>query len=181
MADPFLGQILIVGFNFAPVGWATCDGQLLPISQNTALFSILGTTYGGNGTSNFALPNLQAATPVHAGQGPGLSPYVIGETGGTENVTLSLGNVPQHNHALTCDSTVSPSGTPTPTEVLGASKSARPGTVNVYGPATVNSLAALDPSALGAPVGGPGVHNNRQPYLGLMFIIAMQGIFPSRN
>ena len=178
MAEPFLGQIQIVGFNFAPAGWATCDGQLLPISQNTALFSILGTTYGGDGVSTFALPNLQGSAPVHFGQGPGLSPYVLGQVGGSESVTLLPGNLPPHSHSLTGDSGVSPSGTPVPTELFGTSKGARPGTVNVYGPA--NSFTALDASALG-PAGSSVGHNNRQPYLGVMFIIAMQGIFPSRN
>lgn len=179
MAEPFLGQIQIVSFNFAPLGWATCDGQLLPISQNTALFSLLGTTYGGNGTTTFALPNLQASTPLHAGQGAGLSLYYLGEPGGVETVTLSHDNLPQHNHPLVADTAVSLSGTPVTTEVFGTSKSAKPGSVNVYGPAS--SLTPLDNSALGPAVGGPGVHNNRQPYLGLLFIIAMQGIYPSRN
>ena len=104
MADPFLGEIRILPFGFAPQGWASCNGQLLPISQNTALFSLIGTDYGGNGTSNFALPNLQSRVPMHEGEGPGLSQYVIGETGGTENVTLTSGEMPQHSHAVVATS-----------------------------------------------------------------------------
>jgi microcystin-dependent protein len=179
MADPFLGQVLIVGFNFAPFGWATCDGQLLPISQNTALFSILGTSYGGNGTSTFGLPNYQGRTPLHTGQGPGLSPYFSGDSGGAETVSLTPSQIAPHTHTLNADAAVSPSGTPTSTEVFGVSKGAKPGTVNVYGPAT--ALTPFDPTAVG-PSSGTGIpHNNRQPYLGLLFVIAMQGIFPARN
>jgi microcystin-dependent protein len=178
MADPFLGQILIVGFNFAPKGWATCDGQLLPISQNTALFSLLGTNYGGNGQTTFGLPNLQDRTPLGAGQGPGLSNYDLGQVDGSETVTLTTGQLPQHTHTLVADNSVSGSGTPTGTEVFAVSKGAKPGAVNVYD-STAN-LTAMDPSALSA-VGGGQPHNNRQPYLGVLFIIAMQGIFPSRN
>ncbi|HEX3701820.1 MAG TPA: tail fiber protein [Vicinamibacterales bacterium] len=180
MAEPFLGQIQIVGFNFAPFGWATCDGQLLPITQNTALFAILGTTYGGDGINTFALPNLQGRTPLHSGQGIGLSTYSLGETAGPEAVSLTPMQIGPHTHSLKGDSAVSPSGTPTATEVFGVSKSAKPGTVNVYGPAT--SLTPFDTTAVGVPSGAAGTpHNNRQPYLGLLFIIAMQGIFPSRN
>src|SRR5580704_15922794 len=100
MSTPFLGMIITVGFNFAPRGWALCNGQLMPISQNTALFSLLGTTYGGNGTTTFALPNLQSRVPVHFGQGPGLSPYVIGQSGGAETVALTINQLPAHTHAI---------------------------------------------------------------------------------
>lgn len=178
MADPFLGQIQIVAFNFAPVGWASCDGQLLPISQNTALFSILGTTYGGNGVTTFGLPNLQGRTPVGAGQGAGLSPYVLGEQGGVEAVTLTPGQLPSHSHTVNADTAVAVSGAPAANEVLTVTKSAKPGTVNVYGPA--QNLTAMDASCVTATAGGQS-HNNRQPYLGLMFVIAMQGVFPSRS
>jgi microcystin-dependent protein len=178
MATPFLGQIQIVGFNFAPTGWATCDGQLLPISQNTALFAILGTTYGGDGQQTFALPNLRERTPLGAGQGPGLSFYDLGQADGSENVTLLAGQMPAHTHGLVGDGGVSGSGTPAGSEVFGVTKGAKPGAVNVYGPAA--NTAAMDSSALSA-VGGSQPHNNRQPYLGVLFIIAMQGIFPARN
>jgi microcystin-dependent protein len=178
MATPFLGQIQIVGFNFAPTGWATCDGQLLPINQNTALFSILGTTYGGDGRVTFGLPNLRDRTPLGAGGGPGLSFYVLGQVDGSENVTLVAGQMPAHTHGLVGDAGVSGSGTPTGAEVFGVTKGAKPGAVNVYGPAA--NTAAMDPIAL-STVGGSQPHNNRQPYLGVLFIIAMQGIFPSRN
>jgi microcystin-dependent protein len=180
MATPFLGQIQIVGFNFAPTGWATCDGQLLPINQNSALFSILGTTYGGDGRQTFGLPNLRDRTPLGAGQGPGLSPYGLGQVDGSENVTLLAGQMPAHRHGLVGDGDVSASGTPTGTEVFGVTKGAKPGAVNVYGPAANANTAAMDPSAL-STVGGGQPHNNRQPYVGILFIIAMQGIFPARN
>jgi microcystin-dependent protein len=180
MADPFLGQIQIVGFNFAPKGWATCDGQLLPINQNQALFAILGTTYGGDGRTTFGLPDLRDRTPLGAGQGPGLSSYQLGEVDGSETVTLTAAQLPQHTHALMADGSVSGSGTPTGTEVFGVSKGAKPGAVNVYGSAANANTTAMDPSALSA-TGGSQPHNNRQPYLGLLFIIAMQGIFPARN
>lgn len=180
MAEPFLGQIMIVGFNFAPVGWATCDGQLLPISQNTALFSILGTTYGGNGTTNFALPNLRDATPLHLGQGPGLSNYFLGQSGGTPTVTLTTSQLPQHTHTLTGDGSVSAFGTPAESVVFGATRGAKPGAVSVYGPSDANNPALLHASSISSSGSGQP-HNNRQPYLGVMFVIALQGIYPSRN
>jgi microcystin-dependent protein len=179
MAEPFLGQIQIVGFNFAPHGWAACNGQLVPIVQNTALFSILGTSYGGDGETTFALPNLQDSTPLGTGQGPGLSLYNLGDIGGSATVTLFSSQLPGHNHPLIADSSVSGSGTPTDTEVFGVTKGAKPGAVNVYGPAA--NLTAMDASGLGAGPGGGQPHNNRQPYLGVLFVIALQGIFPSRN
>jgi microcystin-dependent protein len=179
MAEPFLGQIQIVGFTFAPRGWATCDGQLMPIVQNTALFAILGTSYGGNGQTTFALPNLQDSTPLGAGQAPGLSSYNLGDIGGSATVALTGDQLPAHNHPLIADSGVSGTGTPTDTEVFGVTRGGKPGAVNVYGPAA--NLTAMDASGLGADPGGGQPHNNRQPYLGMLFVIALQGIFPARN
>ena len=174
MATPFVGQINIFAFNFAPRGFAACDGQLLSISQNTALFSILGTTYGGNGTTNFALPNLQAQVPVHAGQGTGLSSYVLGQTAGVPNVTLTTGQLPSHNHGVGADAT---SGLTSPANaVWGTGGRGKPSAYST----TSSPSAALSSSAL-ASTGGGEPHNNLSPFLGLMFCIALQGIFPARN
>jgi microcystin-dependent protein len=171
MSSPFVGEVKIFAGNFSPRGYALCNGQLLPISQNTALFSILGTTYGGNGTSNFALPNLQGNAPLHPGQGPGLSPYVLGQTGGETTHTLTQNELPAHSHALH-GSSAATGGTPGGTEVLAATASAK-----IYRGATnlVPMATGLSPNVGNLP------HENRQPYLALTFIIAMQGIFPSRN
>lgn len=169
--DPFLAEIRITPFNFAPNGWAMCNGQVLPISQNTALFSLLGTTFGGNGTSNFALPNLQGCSPMHPGQGPGLSLHDLGESGGSANVTLTANELPSHSHNLLA---VSSGAT---TDAPGSSVALAMASSPVYGAPTdtVNMAAA----AL-QPVTG-GAHNNLQPYQVLNFIIAMQGIFPPRS
>ena len=172
MSEPFLAQIQIVAYNFAPTGWATCDGQLLPIAQNTALFSLLGTTYGGDGRVNFALPNFQNSSPLHPGQGPGLSLYDLGETGGSSTVTLLNSAMPTHGHTLQGTAAAATSGMPLGTEVLGAADTP------VYGGAV--NLTPMSNGAL-STMGGSAPHNNRQPYLGLLFIIAMQGIFPARS
>ncbi len=176
MADPFVAEIRILGCNFAPVGWAACDGQLLPISQNTALFSLLGTNYGGDGRSNFALPNLQGSFGIGAGQGPGLSSRQLGETGGVAKVTLLTAEIPSHSHQListASSSSGSPSDKmPAPTG-NGASAYRIPG-----------ATAAMAPDALlstGGTINGTQAHENRQPYLGMMFCIALQGIFPPRS
>lgn len=175
MSDVFLGSINLVAFNFAPRGWAFCNGQLLSIAQNTALFSLLGTTYGGNGTTNFALPNLQGRVPMHWGNGPGLPQAVLGQSGGAADVTLTLNEIAQHTHQLngTNDgaNNAGPGGN-TPASTAGPS----PGPV--YSNAASN--ATLSASAI-SPAGGSQPHNNMQPYLTLNFCIAMQGIFPSRN
>jgi microcystin-dependent protein len=172
MSDQFVAEIRIFPFNFAPTGWALCNGQLLPISQNTALFSLLGTTYGGNGASNFALPNLQGATVMHPGAGSGLSQRVLGETAGSETVTLLQSEIPQHTHALQAQNapgdTSSPAGNAY-SRAIGATP---------YQPAG-GALVAMSPQAV-APVGGGQPHNNMQPYLTLNFCIALQGIFPPR-
>jgi len=172
MSQPFVAQIQIVPYNFAPRGWATCDGQLMAISQNTALFSLLGTTYGGDGRTTFALPNLQGSSPMHWDQGPGLSDYQLGQSGGSSAVTLPNSQMPLHGHSLQASASAATTGAPTGTEVLAGT----PDTA-IYGGA-----ANLTPMSTGAltPAGGSAPHNNRQPYLGLLFIIALQGIFPSR-
>jgi microcystin-dependent protein len=173
MADPFVAEIRIFPFNFAPKGWAWCDGQLLPLSQNTALFSLLGTTYGGDGKSNFALPDLQASAPMHPGQGPGLSDHFLGETGGSETVTLLESEMPSHAHTMQGSSGDADLQSPAPTEVLSNSIGA-----NAYGTGTA-SLAQLAPETL-VPAGGGQPHNNMQPYLTFFFNIALQGVFPPR-
>lgn len=173
MADPFVAEIRIFPFNFAPKGWAFCNGQLLPISQNTALFALLGTTYGGDGKSTFALPDLQGSAPMHPGQGPGLSLHDLGETGGSETVTLLASKMPAHSHALQANSDPASVQSPGPTRTLARSQNA-----NAY--ATPGALVALAPETL-APTGGSLPHNNMQPYLTLHFCIALQGVFPPRG
>jgi microcystin-dependent protein len=173
MADPFVAEIRIFPFNFAPRGWAWCDGQLLPLSQNTALFSLLGTTYGGNGKSNFALPDLQGRAPMHPGQGPGLSLHDLGETGGSETVSLLESEIPSHAHTLRCSSDDGDLRIPTSNRSL-----AKSGGGNMYAPAA--SLVSMAPEAL-PPAGGDQPHNNMQPYLTFYFCIALQGVFPPRG
>jgi microcystin-dependent protein len=169
--EPYIGQISMAGFNFAPRGWALCNGQILSIAQNTALFSLLGTTFGGNGQTTFALPDLRGRVPIHQGQGPGLTPRTMGEVSGSENVTLISQEMPMHNHLVnvtTQDSTAkNPNG-----GFLGGTASP------IYSP-TANG-ATLNPQAVGL-AGGNQPHNNMQPYLVISFMIALEGIFPSRN
>jgi microcystin-dependent protein len=174
MADPFVAEIRIFPFNFAPRGWAWCDGQLLPLSQNTALFSLLGTTYGGDGKSTFALPDLQGQAPMHPGQGPGLSLHDLGETGGSETVSLLESEIPSHQHVLRGDRNVSESPDPTG-NTLGRGSS-----INAYHNVINQNLVAMSGSAL-APAGGDQPHNNMQPYLTFYFNIALQGVFPPRT
>ena len=173
MADPFVAEIRIFPFNFAPKGWAWCNGQLLPLSQNTALFSLLGTTYGGDGKSNFALPDLEGRAPMHPGQGPGLSLHDLGETGGSETVTLLQSEMPAHPHSVSGSSGPANLQAPAADRVLGRANN------NVYLD-TPGNLTALAPEAL-APAGGDQPHNNRQPYLTFYFNIALQGVFPPRQ
>jgi microcystin-dependent protein len=170
MADPFVAEIRIFPFNFAPQGWAWCDGQLLPLSQNTALFSLLGTTYGGNGKSNFALPDLQGRAPMHPGQGPGLSLHDLGETGGSETVTLLESEIPAHSHGLV--------GEEGDASFFSASGNFLAGGNQMYTSANPNTT--MSPSSL-APAGGDQPHNNLQPYLTFYFCIALQGVFPPRG
>lgn len=176
MADPFVAEIRMFGFNFAPTGWALCNGQILPISQNTALFSLLGTMYGGDGKSTFALPNLQGSAPIHAAgnqPGPGLSVYDIGQQGGAESVTLLESEMPAHPHqmrAATQD--------PADANIPGATSSFASSTGGTLYQDTANTNLA--PQAL-APAGGSLPHNNMQPYLCVNFCIALQGVFPPRG
>ncbi len=173
MADPFVAEIRIFPFNFAPKGWAFCDGQLLPLSQNTALFSLLGTTYGGNGKSNFALPNMQGNAPMFWGQGPGLSLHDIGETGGSETVSLLESEIPSHSHTMRgngvdlADTNVVSA---TASFAVSASGTLYQGAANVI----------LSDQTL-VPAGGDQPHNNMMPYLTLNFCIALQGVFPPRG
>jgi microcystin-dependent protein len=173
MTDQFVAEIRVFPFNFAPTGWAQCNGQLLPISQNTALFSLLGTFYGGDGKSTFALPDLQGSAPLHQGQGNGLSEYFIGQVGGSESVTLLQSEMPFHSHSMngaTQDPALAKALSP------DASWSLSQGG-GIYQDAQNTQLS---PQAV-APAGGSLPHNNMQPYLTLNFCIALQGIFPPRG
>jgi microcystin-dependent protein len=181
MDSPFIGSIVLFAGNFPPRGWAFCQGQILAISTNTALFSILGTTYGGNGQTTFALPDLRGRTPIGQGQGPGLSPVTLGEMAGVESVTLITSQIPMHNHLVQVSTATadqaSPSGNflASPTGTYGPD----PVTVNEYTTAATQNATLAATSIL--PAGGSLPHENRQPFLGLNYIIALQGIFPSRN
>lgn len=174
--DPFVAEIRIFPFNFAPKGWAFCDGQILPISQNIALFSLLGTTYGGDGRSTFALPDLQGRAGMHPGQGPGLSLHDLGESQGSETAFLLESMIPAHSHALRAAATIAESGAPGGTMVLGDSGA----TGKAYQTTANANLGSMSDYAL-SPAGGDQPHNNMQPYLTFNFCIAMQGVFPPRS
>jgi microcystin-dependent protein len=174
MSNPFVAEIRIFAGSFAPTAWALCDGQVLPISQNTALFSLLGTTYGGNGTTNFALPNMQGCAPMQAGQGPGLTPRNLGETAGEQNVTLLQSEMPAHSHSAQCVASQT-SATSSPANSLWCGMQRGFGTAY----AATNAVA-MNPLGTSV-VGGSLPHNNMPPYLGVTFIIALQGIFPARS
>jgi microcystin-dependent protein len=172
MSEPFLGEIKMFAGNFAPRGYALCNGQLLSIQQNTALFALLGTTYGGNGQVNFGLPDLRGRAPVHQGQGPGLTPWVMGETAGEENHTVNAAEMAQHSHAQVAS---------TNTATAASGPSAAPGasaTTMFYGSGAPQ--VAMAASAVTA-AGGSQPHDNMAPFQVLNFIIALQGIFPARN
>jgi microcystin-dependent protein len=171
MSEPFLAEIRMFGFDYSPKGWAFCDGQLLPISQHTALFSIFGITYGGDGRTTFALPDLQGRVPMHPGQGPGLSPRQIGERGGTGSVVLKIEELPAHSHSVSASR-----GDALEPSPAGQQFAAGRG-VNYYG---APGQSRLHGSALAASGGGQP-HNNMQPYLTLKFNIALRGIFPPRG
>jgi microcystin-dependent protein len=172
MSDPFVAEIRMFAGNFAPTGWALCNGQLLPISQNTALFSLLGTTYGGDGKSTFALPNLQDSAPMQPGQGAGLSLYDLGQQGGTPNVTLLVSELPLHNHIANAKTSLGNSQTPADQTWAGSNNAKQ----------YVNTAPNLPMSPLAlSPTGGNLPHNNMAPYLVVTFIIAMQGVFPPRS
>jgi microcystin-dependent protein len=173
--DPFVAEIRIFAFNFAPKGWAWCDGQLLPLSQNTALFSLLGTTYGGNGKSNFALPDMQGNVPMHPGQGPGLPLYDLGQTGGSETVTLLESEIPNHTHAMRAHNLdAADAQNPSPNTSLAQSAQGF-----AYQSVTNANLTFMAPQTL-PPAGGSLPHNNMMPYLTFYFNIALQGVFPPR-
>ena len=183
MTEPFIGEVKVVGFNFPPRGWATCQGQLLAIAQNTALFSLLGTQYGGNGTTNFALPDLRGRGVVGLGGG-----NVVGEQSGTENVTLTLSQYPAHTHAFNVNNTFANAARPAASGVghylaetaVPPSPSTTPGP-NLYGPANNLITTGTSPGPVLSVVGSGLPHENRQPFLGSEYIIALQGVFPSRN
>lgn len=171
--DPFIGEIILFAGNFAPRGWAFCDGQLLPITQYNALFSILGTTYGGDGRTTFALPDLRGRTPIHAGKGPGLSERRLGSKGGQETVTLTANQIPAHNHSINVDANIG--NTNVPINNILANTGAFD---NEYSVGTPN--AQLSTHAVGN-TGGGQAHNNMQPFTTINYIIALQGVFPSRS
>lgn len=174
MSDQFVAEIRIFGCNFAPLDWALCNGQLLPISQYTAVFSLLGTTYGGNGTSNFQLPNLQGFVPLQQGQGPGLSLYDLGETGGSQTVTLLVTEIPSHTHTLSVDTAAKKES-----GVLTNGTPAGPaGGASIYSTAAAN--VTMNAGTL-ANYGNSQPHDNMQPYLTLNFCIALQGVYPPRS
>ena len=173
--DPFIAEIRIFPFNFAPNGWAQCNGQLLPISQYTALFSLIGVYYGGNGTTTFALPNLQGSSAMHQGQSPGGSLYIIGQTGGEQYVSLNDAQMPSHTHAMQATSRPADLNGPGPSNALARSNPAL-----IYKQAAGASTTQLAPGTI--TVAGNGQpHNNMQPYLTLNFCIALQGIYPPRS
>jgi microcystin-dependent protein len=165
VTEPFLGEIRLMSFNFPPKGWALCDGQLLPINQNQALFSLMGTTYGGDGRVNFGLPDLRARTPIHVGQG-----HVLGERGGEQSHTLTIGELPVHVHVM--------NGSASNADVVSPSGSILAQSSQLYGPPA--QPTTLDPSTNGSS-GGSQAHLNMQPFLTLTFCVALQGIFPSQN
>lgn len=180
--DPILGEIRLFGFNFAPRGWALCQGQIMSIAQNTALYSLLGTQFGGDGQTTFALPDLRSRVPLGQGQGAGLSNYTVGEMAGTENVTLLSSQMPSHNHMLmgstdaATANTITKSVLATPSGTTEGSET--PVSVNAY--AVANNLTPADPNAISAAGGNQG-HPNMQPFLCLNYCIAVEGIYPSRN
>jgi microcystin-dependent protein len=171
MGSPYIGEIRMVGFNFAPAGWALCNGQLLSIADNTALYSLIGTFYGGDGQQTFALPNLQSRFPLHMGTGNGLSPYVIGQLAGVENVTLTAQQIPAHNHAPACNSNAGDQGTPTNNYWAASAQ-------QLYSDAAPN--VAMH-AGLIQSTGGSQPHNNMNPLLVINFIISLEGIFPTRG
>jgi microcystin-dependent protein len=173
MADPFVAEIRIFPFNFAPRGWAMCNGQILPLSQNTALFSLLGTYYGGDGKSTFALPNLQGSVPLHPGQGQGLSTYYLGQSSGSETVTLLQTEIPVHTHVLRTSTSPANRTAPSGNSIARAS-----GATPYIAPGGQTTTMAFE--ALGL-AGGSQPHTNMQPFLTLNFCIALQGIFPPRS
>ncbi|MCU9950563.1 phage tail protein [Pseudomonas sp. PDM13] len=202
MSDPFMGEIRMVGFNFAPRGWATCQGQVIAIQQNTALFSLLGTVYGGNGQTTFQLPNFSSRSPVGQGQGPGLSSITLGEVAGSESITLTINQMPIHNHVVTVSAVTGTAQVSVPANATSTAAVAVPGATTVLGPiaaggrpgtlytadAATTNLAPFSaavscgaPTATCSTAGGSQPFGLRNPYLGTNFVIALEGIYPSRN
>ena len=183
MTQPYLGQLQLYAFNFAPLQWQLCRGQLVSINQYPALFSILGTQYGGNGTSNFALPNLQGNVAIGSGPGGALTPYVNGETGGSSTVAVAVNQMPFHNHAFVASTAPGTTATATGNQLAVGhfgSKGASTYSANIYSPNPAKATTGLAPTALGV-AGGNIPHNNMQPYLALNYCIAIIGTFPARN
>ncbi len=180
MTDQFLAEIRVFPFNFAPIGWAQCNGQLIPISQNTALFSLLGTNFGGDGRVTFGLPNLQGRVPVDQGQGAGLSSYVVGQSGGAPNVTVSAQQLASHSHPLNADKEVATSNNPSGAIYMRGHFTTTTGGGPVQAYSAQSPSAAMSSNAISS-AGGNQSHNNLMPYLTLNFCIAMQGIFPPRS
>jgi microcystin-dependent protein len=172
MGTPYIGEVRLFGGNFAPLGWAFCDGSLQPISQYDALFNLIGTTYGGDGQSTFALPDLRSRVPVHMGTGPGLSTYVIGQAAGTENVTLLLPQIPNHTHALNATTVAATTPTPSASVVLGDNSGTKLYTAKA--PSAATGMTA-------ASAGSSQAHTNLMPYQTISFIISLFGIFPTPN
>jgi microcystin-dependent protein len=203
MSDPYLGEIRMVGFNYAPYGWAFCSGQVMSVAQNAALFALLGVTFGGNGQTTFQLPDLRGRAPVGMGQGPGLSNIALGEAAGTESTTLMPGNMPVHTHAASVSGGITASGTASiPVTTTAAGEGATPGPATVLGPASAGGRAAsvystaapnttLAPFNISVQGGAPSIQNAmaggsqpfslRNPFLGINFIIALQGMFPPHS
>ena len=176
MADPFVAEIRIYPFNFPPKGWAFCDGQLLPISQNTALFSLLGTIYGGDGRSTFALPDMQGNAPMFWGQGPGLSLHDLGETSGSAAVSLLESEIPSHPHSMMAANLPPDQAAPTPARAMARSVNA-----DAYVAGSPQPALVLMNQQMLAPTGGDQPHNNMMPYLTLNYCIALQGVYPPRT
>lgn len=177
MSEPFVAEIRIFAGDFAPRGWAFCDGQLLPVSNNTALFSLIGTTYGGDGRTTTGLPNMQGRAPMESGRGPGLTPRRLGEMLGGQTVTLSERQMPSHSHYVRANQ--SPGSVAAPSNMTSISAASGRGD-NLYSTATASSLVGLAGETV-EPTGGNQAHENMQPYLALNFIIALQGLYPSRS
>lgn len=173
MSQPFVGQIIAVGFNYAPLGWALCNGQSLPISEYQVLYALIGTTYGGDGQTTFNVPDLRGRAAVGVGQAPGLSPYALGQVSGTESVTLTANQIAPHTHTLRAAATQTGS-TPTAVEVLGT-----PSTEPIYG--TAGPATSLHPASVGMATGGNLPHDNLQPYQTINYIIALEGIYPPQQ
>ena len=180
MSQPFLGQVIRVGFTFAPAGWMRCEGQLLPIDQFSALFNLIGTTYGGDGQTTFALPDLRGRVPLSMGQGPGLSSYTIGQISGSEAVTLISQQIPQHQHFVNVITSAGSSSTPGPSVLLANEGPQGVSQVFTYAPFDQANQTGLNTPSIGAS-GGNQPHENRQPFLVIRYCIAVEGVFPSQN